>query len=133
MRLCERLWLSSRAKVHWALTSRSNGPRRPTVIGAAISYIPTAAAYGLPDLADQLPLHTVWTDPEPGATRYDAVALGSDWYGPAAAARRDAVRYIYIEPGTPMPIELFPFQSDTELTRIDLEATGRPLEAEDAT
>ena len=113
------------------------GPGAPTSeVARAISddvEVSTVAAYGLPDLADELPLHTVWTDPEPGATRYDAVALGSEWHAPVAAAWSDAVRYIYIEPGTPMPIERLDFQSDTELIRIDLEATGRSLEAKDAT
>lgn len=110
-------------------------PEEPTSeIAAAIAddvEVMTVAAHGLPDLAAELPLHAIWADPEPGATRYDAVALGGDWYGPVAAARRDAVRYLYIEPGTPLPPELFPFQSDTELTRIDLEAPGYRVDAGD--
>jgi hypothetical protein len=92
----------------------------------------TVAAYGLPGLAAELPLHAVWTDPEPGARGYDAVAIGSDWHGPVAAARRDAVRYLYIEPSAPMPPELSAFQSDTAITRIDLEAPGYRVDAEDA-
>lgn len=95
--------------------------------------VSTVAAYGLPDLAEELPLHAVWVDPEPGAGRYDAVALGRDWQGSVADARRDAVRYLYVEPGTPLPPGLLPFQSDTDLTRIDLKTSGDLIEAEDQT
>lgn len=92
----------------------------------------TVAAYGLPDLAAELPLHAVWVDPEPGTRGYDAVAIGSDRHGAVAAARGDAVRYLYVEPGTPMPPESSAFQSDTAITRIDLEAPGYRVDAEDA-
>jgi hypothetical protein len=93
--------------------------------------VSTVAAYGLPDLAEELPLHAVWTDPEPGARGYDAVALGAGWHGPIETARGDAVRYVYIEPGAPMKGEAQPFPSDIELTRIDLHAPGYRI-AEDA-
>ena len=89
------------------------------------------AAYGLPDLAEELPLHAVWTDPEPGARGYDAVALGAAWHGPIEAARGDAVRYVYIEPGAPMRRDAQPFPSATHVTRIDLHAPGYRI-AEDA-
>ncbi len=94
--------------------------------------VSSVAAHGLPDLARQLPLHAVWTDPEPGTRSYDAVAFGSEWHGPVEAARDDAVRFIYIEPGTPMPPELLPFPTDTELTRVDLKAPGYRVDPEDA-
>jgi hypothetical protein len=93
--------------------------------------VSSVAAYGLPDIAEELPLHAVWTDPEPGARGYDAVALGAGWHGPIEAARGDAVRYIYIEPGTPMARDVQPSPSDTDLTRIDLHAPGYRI-AEDA-
>ena len=93
--------------------------------------VSTVAAYGLPDLGKELPLHAVWTDPEPGARGYDAVALSAAWHGPIEAARGDAVRYIYIEPGTPTARDVGPFHSDTDLTRIDLHAPGYRI-AEDA-
>jgi hypothetical protein len=115
-------------------------PRAPEApaseIAAAIAddvEVMTVAAYGLPDLAAELPLHAVWIDPAPGTRGYDAVAIGSDRHETVAAARGDAVRYLYIEPGTPMPPELSSFQSDTGLTRIDLEAPGYRVDAEDVT
>jgi hypothetical protein len=112
-------------------------PEEPaSAIAAAIAddvEVMTVAAYGLPDLAAELPLHAVWLDPEPGTRGYDAVAIGRDGHEAVAAARGDAVRYLYIEPGAPMPPELSSFQSDTELIRIDLEAPGYRVDAGDVT
>ncbi len=90
--------------------------------------VATIAAFGLPGLRKELPLHAVWNDPHPGTRRYDAVALGSGWQGPASAACRDAVRYIYTEAGTLVPPELDSLQSVADRSRIDLKAPGYRIE-----
>jgi hypothetical protein len=88
---------------------RGSMPALPPVVGSSIALaidrfvdIGTVAAYAVPDLADELPLRTVWEDPNPGDRAYDAVVIGSQH--PIAdgtvfddAVFDDAVRYIIVD------------------------------------
>jgi hypothetical protein len=59
--------------------------------------IETVAAYGATGLRNELPLQSVWLDPDPGTRSYDAVVIGANCVGEVGPAVDDAVRYAIVD------------------------------------
>ena len=59
--------------------------------------IETVAAFGVPQVAAELPLRSVWVDPSPGVRSYDAVVIGPEMNVRVDEAVADAVRYVVVD------------------------------------